>query len=58
MLHTKLTEGRDAGTNLAPGNEGMLFLKGIVGNLLQWFLYAARFDSQLQVMEDVTMVTL
>ena len=30
----------------------------VQGNLLEWFLYAARFDSQLQTMEDVTMVTL
>lgn len=35
-----------------------VILKRYKGNLLEWFLYAARFDSQLQTMEDVTMVTL
>ncbi|NLA58863.1 MAG: YjgP/YjgQ family permease [Firmicutes bacterium] len=35
-----------------------VILRRYSGNVLSWFLYAARFDSQLQVMEDVTIVTL
>lgn len=35
-----------------------VILKRYKGNLLEWFLYAARFDSERQTMEDVTMVTL
>jgi len=35
-----------------------VILRRYSGNVLSWFLYAARFDSELQVMEDVTIVSL
>ncbi|NLK08381.1 MAG: YjgP/YjgQ family permease [Firmicutes bacterium] len=35
-----------------------VILKRYKSNFLEWFLYAARFDSELQTMEDVAIVTL
>lgn len=53
----KVTQAEMRGQTL-PRVTNNVILKRYKGNLLQWFLYAARFDSQSQVMEDVTMVTL
>jgi lipopolysaccharide export system permease protein len=53
----KLTEAEMRGRTLPRVTKNVI-LKRYRGSLLQWFLYAARFDSQLQMMEDVTMVSL
>ncbi|NMB46095.1 MAG: YjgP/YjgQ family permease [Firmicutes bacterium] len=53
----KLTEAEMRGQTLPRVTKNVI-LKKYRGSLLQWFLYAARFDSQSQVMEDVTMVSL
>lgn len=53
----KLTFAEMRGQTL-PRVTSNVILKRYRGNLLEWFLYAARFDSQTQTMEDVAIVSL